>query len=38
MNCLGKELHFTQLLNNRNDYFLQIAYASNIVELSKKFR
>ena len=38
MNCLGKEAHFTQLLNNRNDYILQIAYASNIVELSKKCR
>ena len=38
MKCLGKEAHFTQLLNNRNYYFIQIAYASNVVELNKKCR
>ena len=38
MNCLGKEAHFTQFLNNRNYYFILIAYSSNIVELSKKCR
>ena len=38
MNCLDKEAHFTHSLNNINYYFLQIAYASNIVELSKQCR
>ena len=38
MNGLGKEAHLTQLRNDRNYYFLPIAYASNIVELNKKYR